>query len=243
MITWPSTPKTPWCCCWWDWCLRQGPAETAACCLPKEVPKLGTLKKKEPALTPLPSGIFYLFLGLLQSLWSLQYAFKWNNMLPLIQEADFLSAYMWDSVLVEGLMLLFQETAGPWCQDSLYWGQFRPGKGSWPIAHHLLSVGLELLTQDEEVWSLKKNKNVFQISPLKLEKKICPSADHCGPSWSWVVSNFLEKWVVSQNVDSEICFWACGWKPTASFGGARSWPLDWHSREMARLASTLLPLV
>lgn len=178
---------------------KAGPSRNCSLLSTKGGTQVGYFKKKKPALTPLPNGIFYLFLGLLQSLWSLQYAFKWNNILPLIQEADFLSAYMWDSVLVEGLMLLFQETAGPWCQDSLYWGQFRPGKGSWPIAHHLLSVGLELLTQDEEVWSLKKKqKYISDFSPkvrekgLSFSRSLWPLLELGGFKFSWKVSCVTE---------------------------------------------------
>lgn len=80
------------------------------------VPKAGASKKLQPAVYQRRCPTWVLFsssalnlrvngmllgegLGLFQSLWNLQYVFIWNDVLSFIKEANFLSAYMWDSVL------------------------------------------------------------------------------------------------------------------------------------------------
>lgn len=87
------TPKTPWCCCWWDWCPRQVPAEILACCLPKEVLKLGAFPK--PCPYPSLQWDMLPISGLISKSLKLAYSMFSNEIIhfSFIQEANFLSAY------------------------------------------------------------------------------------------------------------------------------------------------------
>lgn len=135
--TWPSRPKMPLVLLW-----------------VRLVPKAGASKKLQPAVYQRRCPTWVLFsspalnlhvngmllgqgLGLFQSLWNLQYVFIWNDVLSFIQEANFLSAYMWDSVLGWSKAWCCYPR-GLWVLDAriLYWGRVLY-RGSRLIAHHL----------------------------------------------------------------------------------------------------------
>lgn len=144
----------PWCCCRWGWCSMQGPARNSSLLSTKGGAQLGCFFSSS-ILTPPINGISYLVqgLGLFQSYWSLQYVFIWNYVLLFIQKANFLSAYIWDSVL-DWSKVWCCYSKGLWVLDAriLYWDQVSPGQRE--LAHCLPPVATHVgaLIQDEEVW-------------------------------------------------------------------------------------------
>lgn len=149
-----------WCCCWWDWHPRQGPAELQPAVYQRRCPNWVLFPN--PALTPTLMRFVNLFLGLIQSSWSL-WCFQMDNVLSFIQEANFLNPYMSLCWVSWKLDVVIPGDCGPYMKDTLS----DEAKGPACCPSPLVSRE-KLFTQDEKI-CLREEKNK-QTKKLKKKK-------------------------------------------------------------------------